>query len=321
MSVLVTGGCGFIGSNIVRILLEKGYNVYVLDNYFLGKRENVEILGSKYRGKIKIIEGDVRDTQLLSDIIKKCDYVIHEAAVSSAPMFNKDPREGIYVNISGFCNVLELSRRFGIKKVVYASTSSLYSAFSPPHREDLPVYPRTFYEYTMFAREHMARIYYETYGLRSVGMRYFSIYGPNELHKLRYANIITQFLWRMLKNKPPVIYGDGSQTRDFTYVEDAAIATIMAMENEDVECDVLNVGTGRETTFKQIVKLLNNALGKNIEPIYVENPIKKYVYRTCADITKIQRVLGFKPKVTVEEGIERQVRTYSALIDKIPEDW
>lgn len=319
--MLVTGGCGFIGSNIARKLLDRGYEVTILDNLFLGKEENIMPLKIQYRDCIKFIEGDVRNANLLIDLMKKCDYVIHEAAVSSAPMFNADPREGIHVNICGFNNVLELARRLKIKKIVYATTSSLYSMFDPPHKEDMPVKPRTFYEYTMFAREHLSRIYYEMYGVKSVGVRYFSIYGPNELHKLRYANIITQFLWRMIKNKQPIIYGDGTQTRDFTFVYDAAEATIMAMENEDVECDVFNVGTGIETSFNDIVKILNDVLGTDIEANYVSNPIKKYVYRTCADTTKAEKILGFRAKIKVREGIKIIVDEYRGLIDKIPDEW
>ena len=146
-------------------------------------------------------------------------------------------------------------------------------------------------------------------------------YGPNELHKLRFANIITQFLWCFLKDKPPIIYGDGSQTRDFTYVDDAAEATILAMESEDVECEVFNVGTGVETSFKEIVRILQDTLGKDIEPKYVPNPIKKYVYRTKADTTKIQKSLGFRATVEVREGIKRVVDIYSRVVDEIPNEW
>ncbi len=318
--VLVTGGFGFIGSNIVKKLLERKYFVYVLDNSFLGIRENVAPLEKEYRDQIKIVEGDVMDTKVLESIIRKCDYVIHEAAHSSAPMFDNEPREGIRVNVIGFLNVLELAKRHDIKKIVYASTSSLYGSFEPPHREDMYVYPRTLYEYTMFAREHLARIYYETFGVRSIGLRYFSVYGPNELHKGRYANVITQFLWCLLKNKQPVIYGDGSQTRDFIFVYDVAEATIMAMENADIDCDIFNVGTGIETTFRDVVKMLNNALGTEIQPKYVPNPIKNYVYRTRADTTKIEKKLGFKARIEIREGIEMMVEIYGRLIDRIPDE-
>ena len=214
-----------------------------------------------------------------------------------------------------------MARRFNIKKVIYASTSSLYGDFEPPHREDMNVYPRTLYEYTMFAREHLARTYYWAFGVKSIGLRYFSVYGPNELHKGRYANVITQFLWCLLKRKQPVIYGDGLQTRDFTFVLDVAEATIMAMESEDIECDIFNVGTGVETTFREIVRMLNNALGTDIRAKYVPNPIKKYVYRTKADTTKAEKILGFKARVDVKSGIEKMVEIYSKLVDKIPDEW
>ena len=318
---MITGGAGFIGSNIARILLERGYRVYVLDDFFLGRRSNIRWLEARYRENIRVIEGSVLDPAILSRIMSKCHYVIHEAAYSSAPMFDSDPRQGINVNILGFSNVLEIARRSNIRKVVYASTSSLYGGFDPPHREDLPVSPRTFYEYTMFAREHIARIYYDAYGVRSVGMRYFSVYGPNELHKGRYANVVTQFLWCMLKNKQPVIYGDGTQTRDFIYVDDVAEATILAMENEDLACDVINVGTGVETSFNEVIRLLQDACSRDVTPIYVENPIRRYVYRTRADTAKAERILGFKAKVSVGEGVRKLVGIYSKIVDEIPEEW
>lgn len=319
---MVTGGLGFIGSNITKKFLEAGFEVVVMDNLFLGEERNVFFLKKTYKDKLKVVLGDVRDIRFLREILRKVDYVIHEAAVSSASMFDDAPQIGVEVNIIGFQNILEISRRLGnIKKIIYASTSSLYGAFDPPHREDLPVYPRTFYEYTMFAREHLARIYYENYGVKIIGMRYFSIYGPNEQHKLRYANIITQFLWLMLKKKRPKIYGDGNQTRDFTYVSDVAEATLLAIENDDVEFGILNVGTGIETTFNDVVRMLNDELGTDIQPIYMENPIKKYVYRTQADTSKIKKILGFKPKIKVRQGIKYQIDFYKPIINQIPEEW
>lgn len=307
---LVTGGAGFIGSNIVEALLKKGVKVYALDDFRLGEYGYLNDLSRKYGDLLTIVKGDVRDAKLIDELVSKVDVVFHQAAVSSTTMFYEDPREGIEVNLNGFLNILQSARKHNIKRIVYASTSSIYVAVEPPHREDAIVTPKTFYEYTFWMREHAARIYYDFYGVESIGLRYFSIYGPREQHKKKYANIVTQFLWGMLESKPPVIFGDGSQTRDFTFVHDVVRANLLAAEIEDVGADVFNVGTGRNITFNKVVEVLNEKLGTNIEPIYKENPIKNYVYHTKADTTKAEKILGFKAEISFEEGVERIIEYY-----------
>ncbi|MBM5806043.1 MAG: SDR family NAD(P)-dependent oxidoreductase, partial [Candidatus Verstraetearchaeota archaeon] len=215
MKYLVTGGAGFIGCNIVRRLVKEGHKAVVLDDMSLGKEGNLADLPTE----VEVVKGDVRDMRVVKDLTKNVDGVFHEAARSSSPMFSSDPREGMEVNVQGFLNIMETARR-GDFPVVYASTSSLYSSCKPPHREDMDVKPGSFYEYSFYAREHLARLYAGLYGLRAVGLRYFSIYGPHEEYKGEYANNISQFLWGMMKGENPVIYGDGTQTRDFTFVED-----------------------------------------------------------------------------------------------------
>jgi len=307
---LVTGGAGFIGSNIVEALLKKGVKVYALDDFRLGEYGYLNDLSRKYGDLLTIVKGDVRDAKLIDELVSKVDVVFHQAAVSSTTMFYEDPREGIEVNLNGFLNILQSARKHNIKRIVYASTSSIYVSVEPPHREDAIVTPKTFYEYTFWMREHAARIYYDFYGVESIGLRYFSIYGPREQHKKKYANIVTQFLWGMLESKPPVIFGDGSQTRDFTFVHDVVRANLLAAEIEDVGADVFNVGTGRNITFNKVVEVLNEKLGTNIEPIYKENPIKNYVYHTKADTTKAEKILGFKAEISFEEGVERIIEYY-----------
>lgn len=268
-----------------------------------------------YPDRVIFVEGDVRDAELIFKIVKEheIEAISHQAAVSSAPMFVPDPREGVEANIQGFLNVLEAARRFNIKKVVYASTSSIYNILPPPHREDMHVQPRTFYEYSLWMREHAAKIYYDLHGIETIGLRYFSIYGTREQHKGKYANIVSQFLWKMMKGEAPVIFGDGTQTRDFTYVKDVAEANIIAIEKKGLGGEVFNIGTGKETTFNEIVQLLNKVLGTNIQPQYVPNPIKNYVYRTQADTTKAEKQLGFKAKTTLEEGIKIITEYYKKI--------
>lgn len=315
MNILVTGGAGFIGSHVVEELVKKGHKVVALDNLYLGTPENLKEIMEVYPDRITFVKGDVRDAELIFKIVKEheIEAISHQAAVSSAPMFVPDPREGVEANIQGFLNILEAARRFDIKKVVYASTSSIYNILPPPHREDMHVQPRTFYEYSLWMREHAAKIYYDLHGIETIGLRYFSIYGPREQHKGKYANIVSQFLWKMMKGEAPVIFGNGTQTRDFTYVKDVAEANIIAIEKKGLGGEVFNIGTGKETTFNEIVQLLNKILGTNIQPQYVPNPIKNYVYRTQADTTKAEKQLGFKAKTTLETGIKIITEYYKKI--------
>ncbi|MDI9643828.1 MAG: NAD-dependent epimerase/dehydratase family protein [Candidatus Verstraetearchaeota archaeon] len=303
MKFLVTGGAGFIGSNIVWRLVSEGHEVSVLDDMSLGRSENLP------KG-VRIVQGDVRDRILFEDASKGVDVVFYEAARSSSPMFSPDPRNGVEVNVMGFLNALEAARKFGFA-IVYASTSSLYSRCEPPHSEGMAVVPGSFYEYSFLAREGAARLYHELYGVRAVGLRYFSVYGPREEAKGKYANNISQFAWEMMEGRRPVIYGDGTQTRDFIFVEDVVEANLLAMEAANHEGgEVFNVGTGVETTFNRIVELLSDELGSEARPLYVENPIKNYVRRTLADTTKSERLLGFKARTPLREGIRRTIEYY-----------
>ena len=313
--VLVTGGAGFIGSNIVEGLLESGFEVVALDNMSLGTKDYWGEFSERFGDRFTGVEGDVKDYDLLERVASDVDFVVHMAAASSLPMFVPDPREGVEVNVLGFLNVLELARRHdNIGKVIYASTSSIYGAFVPPHREDLPVFPRMFYEYSMYAREHAARIYNDLHGVKTFGLRFFSIYGPREQHKGKFANIVTQFLWLMRKGDRPVIFGDGSQTRDFTFVKDVVEVVKRIIQDSKLELEVFNVGTGVETTFNEVVKLLNDILGTDIEPVYRENPIKNYVYRTQADTRKLEKLLGYKPNTPLIDGL-KFIKEYYSDID------
>lgn len=303
MKYLVTGGAGFIGCNTALWLRREGHQVIAVDDLSLGIRDNL--------GAVRLERGDVRDRSFVDWVSGDVDGILHEAAKSSAPMFSPDPREGIDVNVNGFTNVMEAARRRDIP-VVYASTSSLYSRCPPPHNESQQVVPGSFYEMSMLAREGIARVYAELYGLCVVGLRYFSVYGPREQHKGRYANNVSQFLWEMVKGGRPVLYGDGSQTRDFTYVDDVVEANILAMRSK-LKGEVINIGTGVSHSFNQVVEMLNAALGTRIAPQYVENPLRNYVAHTLADTSKAERLLGFRAKTGLEEGIRKTVKYYSTL--------
>ncbi|MEM4678876.1 MAG: NAD-dependent epimerase/dehydratase family protein [Candidatus Jordarchaeales archaeon] len=309
MKVLVTGGAGFIGSNIVVELVRKGFETYVIDNMHTGNEKNLEdVIDS-----IKLFKCSAGSLQSLS--LPKMDFILHYGIYSSSPMYKEDRRR-VAEAVGDAIVVFEFAKDCG-SRVVLCSTSSIYNGLPTPWREDAVPLVTDFYTEARIAIERLAELYHKLYGLSVITLRHFSIYGPREEYKRHYANNITQFLWCLMKDKPPVIYGDGTQTRDFVYVKDAVEAAMLAMET-DIEFDVFNVGTGKETSFNEIVGILNRKLGKNIKPKYVPNPVKNYVYRTLADPTKAEKLLGFRAKTGLEEGIDKTIAYYEKL-DWIPE--
>ncbi len=295
MRVLVTGGAGFIGSNITEKISED-HDVVVLDDLYLGNKKNVDDYG------VEFVKGSVMDAELVNKVCKQCDYVFHNAAMSSSPMFKEQPELGMEVNVLGFMNVMKAALDNGVKKVIYASTSSMYNGNPLPFSENQPITAKTFYEASFRTREIVAQTYYYENNLSSIGLRYFSVYGPKELHKGQNANNISQFLWDMMEGKSPIIYGDGTQRRDFTFVHDVVSANILAMTS-NIDFGIFNVGTGIGTSFTDLVALINKILGMSIEPQYIENPLKNYVHDTIADLSLISKSLGYRPQWSLEKGI------------------
>ncbi|MHA1129350.1 MAG: NAD-dependent epimerase/dehydratase family protein [Candidatus Helarchaeota archaeon] len=307
MRILVTGGAGFIGSNVVEALVRENHEVLALDNFFLGRRENL----SDVWDEIQFHQGDIQDSKLVDKLVKGCDIVFHEAAYSSAPMFDNDPKPGMNININGFINVLNAARDFNVKRVIFAATSRSYSGVRPPHKEEMQLRPSNFYTLSIFTREILAKLYWQKWRVESVGLRFFSIYGPHERSKGKFANVITQFLWDIKEKRSPIIYGDGSQTRDFTFVSDAVQASLLAMNSHKImKGEIFNVGTGRATSFNQIIEKINEILGTNIQAKKIENPIANYVKHTLADISKIKKILGYKSRVSLGDGIKKLVEVY-----------
>lgn len=295
MKMLVTGGAGFIGSNLCEELARTGENeLVILDNLQTGSRENLEWVQGK---KIKLIEGKASGLGKLK--LGTFDAIYHFGMPSSSPMYRENPfLVGDCINET--LAIFELARKSDAK-IVYASTSSLYSGIAPPQREDAQVKVTDYYTEARFAIERLAELYAKLYGLQSAGMRFFSVYGPREKAKGKYANVVSQFLWQMKEGKTPVIYGDGKQARDFIFVDDVVRACLLAMERKT--SGVYNVGTGKTTSFNAVVEAINKSLGTKIEPTHVQNPIKNYVDITQADSKKSERELGFRAKVSLEEGI------------------
>ncbi|HQJ61993.1 MAG TPA: NAD-dependent epimerase/dehydratase family protein, partial [Methanothrix soehngenii] len=282
MSTLVTGGAGFIGSNLVEDLLRAGEDVLVLDNMHTGSAENLAGL----EGRLELIQKSCNDLSTLDIHPQK---IYHLGIPSSSPMYKRNPYL-VGEAINGFISIYELARRSG-SRVVYASSSSLYSGIHPPHREDMAIGVTDYYTEARLAMERMAELYQRLYGIASVGLRFFSVYGPREEAKKQYANMVTQFLWDMKAGKRPLVYGDGTQTRDFTYVLDVVRAMRLAMDSD--YHGILNVGTGEAWSFNEVIELLNRMMDLSLEAQYTENPIKNYVLQTLADTAKAERTIGF----------------------------
>ncbi|MEM2954831.1 MAG: NAD-dependent epimerase/dehydratase family protein [Candidatus Nanoarchaeia archaeon] len=300
MDVLVTGGAGFIGSNIVKKLVGDGYNVTVLDNLHTGSEVNLFFV----KGKVKLIK---KSTGELKNLTEKFDIIFHNGIYSSSPMYKENPGL-VGVVINEFLLLLEYARK-NDSKIIFASSSSLYNTLQPPHREDMDIKVTDLYTEARLTMERLGEAYYKIYGNRIIGLRYFSVYGPHEENKGKYANLISQFLWALQKDQAPVVFGDGTQERDFIYVDDVVEANLIAMKS-NIDFGVFNIGTGKSTKLNEIISILNAKLNKQIKPKYVSNPIKNYVYCTLADTTKAEQVLGFKAKVDLNEGIDKLLQYY-----------
>lgn len=299
MSILVTGGAGFIGSNLVENLLASGEEVVVLDNMHTGSKTNLEDLG----GRLRVVQASCNDIRGLDLSPEK---IYHLGIPSSSPMYKKDPFL-VGEAINGTTAIFELARRTSAR-VIYASSSSLYSGLNPPHREDMPIEVTDYYTEARLAIERIAELYKRLFNVDSIGMRFFSVYGPKERAKKQYANMVTQFLWEMQEGRSPVIFGDGSQTRDFIYVKDVTRALQLAMDSS--YHGVLNVGTGKAYSFNDLIKMLNQNFESAVEPKYTENPIKNYVQHTMADTSKCREILKFEAQCTLKEGIDKLVEYY-----------
>ncbi len=300
--MLVTGGAGFIGSNLANHLATDN-DVVALDDCYLGTPDNLD-------ETVEFVQGSVLDDDLPTDV----DVVFHIAALSSYAMHEEDPTRGARVNVEGFVNTVDQARQDGCDTVVYASTSSIYGDRTEPSPEDMPVTVNTGYEASKLAREKYAEYFGNHYDMSMAGMRFFSVYqgmedGAEE-HKGEYANLIAQFADDIANGRNPEIWGDGSQTRDFTHVDDIVRGLELAADHELT--GVYNLGTGEQYSFDHLVEVLNDHLGTDVEPVYAENPIPEdvYVHDTMADATKMREATGWEPEISFDEGVERVCSQY-----------
>ncbi len=313
---LVTGGAGFIGSNLTEYLLQGGHFVRVLDNFSNGKPENLafvsEIPGANER--FELVEGDIRDYETCLKACQDMDYVLHQAALGSVPRSVKDPDTYQQVNATGTLNMLRAAAETRVKRLVYAASSSAYGDVdkekATPKREDMCPAPLSPYAVTKLTGEYYCQIFPSLYGLETVVLRYFNVFGPRQDPHSQYAAVIPKFITALLKGEPPTIFGDGEQSRDFTYVENVVRANLAACEaGAEAVGQVINIACGANISINALFKLIASLIGSEIEPVYAP-PRPGDVRHSLADISKAKRLLGLKEVVPLEEGLKRTISWY-----------
>jgi nucleoside-diphosphate-sugar epimerase len=305
---LVTGGAGFIGCNLVRYILEKGHQVVVLDNFSTGKRPNI----ADVLGRIELIEGDIRDRSTVDRAVAGCKAIFHEAALGSVPRSVEDPMTSHDVNVNGTMNVLEAARAAGVKRIIFAASSSAYGdrAESPKHEGMVPT-PISPYASSKVSCEAYMRAYAAVYGMETLSLRYFNVFGPYQDPQGAYAAVIPAFISRLLLDQRPIVYGDGEQSRDFCYIENVCEANWLAANAPAKLCDgtVANIACGRATSLNQILHQLRKLLGLDTQAIYQAERAGD-VKDSLADITRARETIGYAPKVFFEEGLAKSIDWY-----------
>ena len=309
MRYVVTGGAGFIGSNTVEELVRRGHSVVVLDDLSGGKEENL----ADVRNKITFIKGSISDIEAVRKAMHEAEYVLHLAARTSVPRSVKDPIETNRINIDGTLNVLVAARDAKVKRIVFAASSSAYGETPTlPKVETMQPEPISPYGVTKYVGELYAQTFGRCYGLENVSLRYFNIFGPKQDPSSPYSGVLAKFCTAYLEDGKPVIFGDGEQTRDFTYVENAVQANLLACEAPNVSGRVFNIGTGVRFSLNQTVQLLSQISGKQLEVKY--DPARDGDIRdSLADISQARQFLGYEPQVGFEEGLRRTFDWYRSV--------
>ena len=307
MSVyVVTGGAGFIGSHIAEELIRRGEKVIVFDDLSTGNRQNLEVLG----GNADVREIDLASEDHLVEHLDGVDFVIHQAAIPSVPRSIDDPITSHRANVNGTLNLLNASRKAGVRRLVYASSSSLYGD-SPtlPKHEGMPAVPLSPYGGQKFFGEVYAQVFWRAYQLETVSLRYFNVFGPRQDPSSQYSGVIARFIPAILSGDRPVIYGDGEQSRDFTYISNTVDANLRACVAPGVAGEVFNIACGTRITVNSILSEIQNLLGSDIEPIH-EHPRPGDILHSQADITKARDILGWTPSITFAEGLNPTIDWY-----------
>ena len=306
--MLVTGGGGFIGSHTVDRLLRDGHGVRVLDNFATGRRENL----LEVRSDVELIEGDIQSYERVSNAVRGCEIVLHQAALPSVPRSVQDPLTSNATNVTGTLNVLLASRDAGVRRVVYASSSSIYGVGAElPKHEGLVPQPISPYAVAKLAGEGFCRSFWEVFDLETVALRYFNVFGPRQDPLSQYAAVIPNFITALMDGRAPTVFGDGEQSRDFTYVGNVVEGNVLAMYAEGVAGKVFNVAAGQRTSLNELLQILERLSGRHINPSY-EQPRPGDVRHSHADVSAAERGLGFRPRVSVEEGLRRTLDWFGA---------
>lgn len=306
IQALVTGGAGFIGSHLVESLLENNVHVKVIDNLSSGKPANLE----KVRERIDFIEGDIRNRELVEKAAQGCDYIFHLAAVVSVTVTVADPFGSAQVNEMGTITVLEAARKCKARRVILSSSSAVYGDDPQlPKDESLQPCPKSPYAVQKLVNEHYAALYNELYGLETVCLRYFNVYGPRQDPSSPYSGVISIFMKQAVNQKPPLIYGDGKQTRDFVHVSDVVMANRLAARNPSAPGNVFNIGTGRRISINELWEIVAGTAGVNLKPEY--RPARRGDIRhSVADISKSVKTIGYRPQVDLAAGLAETYKWY-----------
>ncbi|RQV99627.1 SDR family oxidoreductase [bacterium] len=306
---LVTGGAGFIGSNLVEALLTLGHCVAVLDNFSTGRRENL----AAFINDIELHEGDLRDASAVAKAVKGCEFILHQGALPSVPRSVADPMASNEVNVTGTLNILMAARNAGVQRVVAASSSSVYgNTPTLPKVETMPVLPMSPYAVSKLATEKYLAAFYHVYGLETVALRYFNIFGPRQDPASQYSAVIPKFITAIRKGEQPIMHGDGLQSRDFTYVDNAVEANLLACHAEGAAGEFFNIACGDRFTLLDTLDGINKQLNTTVEPIH-EPSRPGDVKHSLADISKAKKILGYSVVTPFNKGLEKTVAYFTRM--------
>jgi UDP-glucose 4-epimerase len=308
---LVTGGAGFIGSSIAETLLESGETVRILDDFSSGRRENLEGLP----GRVELIEGTITDPETVARAVRGVDVVFHEAAIPSVVRSVEDPARSMFAGVQGTTVVLDCARRAGVRRVIFAASSSAYGDTPTlPKVETMPSNPLSPYAVSKLGGEHLMRVFAQLYGMETVSLRYFNIFGPRQDPKSEYAAVIPKFVTAALRKQRPIVFGDGEHTRDFCYIENAVRANLGAAgASRKLRGEVVNIACGQRTSLNQLLAHIGELAGYKLDPEYRE-PRAGDVKDSLADVRAAHDLFGYEPSVDLREGLKRTFEAFKRLV-------
>ncbi len=310
---LVTGGAGFIGSNLVGALLARGHHVHVLDNFSTGKRANLERYHSYLQtlpGHLEIFEGDLRDYHIVQNAVQSVEFILHQAALPSVPRSVRDPISSNQVNVVGTLNLLYAAHKAGVKRLVYASSSSVYgNNLALPKHESMCPMPKSPYAVSKLAAEQYCQVFYEIYGLETVCLRYFNVFGPHQDPQSLYAAVIPKFIVAALQGETIQIHGDGQQSRDFTHISNVVQANLLAFEAANAAGQAINISCGNRHSLLDLIHEIETYTQKSLNRQHLE-PRVGDVQHSQADISKARRLLNYEPLISFQEGLRQTIEWY-----------